>query len=145
MSTPISALRAGLADEHAALYLLGVLASRTSSGALADALAHALADALAEAYVAHRTVRDALLERLAALGDTEPPGAAPAYDLPDGLETETGVRAAALQVEQRASAGYGDQVAATSGEDRRRAIAWLSASAVRQLSFGGSPTELPGL
>lgn len=137
MSTPISALRAGLVAEHAAVYLLGVLASRTAPGALADALA--------ASYTAHRAVRDALIERLSALGDAKPPGAAPAYDLPAGLGSEAGVRAAALAIEQRACSGYGEQVAATVDDDRVAAIGWLSAAAVRQLAFGGSPSELPGL
>jgi len=137
MSTTIAALRSALVDEHAALYLLGVLASRTAPGALADALA--------SSYAAHRAVRDALLERLSALGDTKPPGAAPAYDLPDGLGTEAGVRAAALAIEQRACSGYGEQVAATTGDDRVAAIGRLAAAAVRQLAFGGTATELPGL
>ncbi len=137
MSTPISTLRTGLVAEHAAVYLLGVLVSRTAPGALADALA--------DSYTAHRAVRDVLIERLSALGDATPPGAAPAYDLPAGLGTDSGVRAAALAIEQRACSGYGDQVAATTGADRVAAIGWLGAAAVRQLSFGGSPAELPGL
>ena len=136
----IAALRTGLGDEHAAVYLLGVLAGRTEAGAL-DA-------ALAASFAFHRDARDALLARLAELGDTTPPGAAAAYDLPGGaaaLATAAVVRAAALGIEQRATAAYGAQVAATTGEDRVRAIGWLSATAVRQLSFGGSPAELPGL
>jgi len=137
MSGPIKVLRTGLEAEHAAVYVLGVLASRTSAGSLASALE--------ESFAFHRDARDALLARLAELGDTAPPGAAPAYELPGGIGTEAGVRAAALGIEQRATAGYGDQVAASTGPDRIRAIGWLSATAVRQLSFGGSPIELPGL
>ena len=89
--------------------------------------------------------RDPKAERLATLGDTAPPGAAAAYDLPGGLDTAAGVSAAALAVEQTSATGYGDLVAATTGADRSRAIAWLSATAVRQLRFGGTPTDLPGI
>jgi hypothetical protein len=124
-------------DEHAAVYLLGVLSSRVASGPVADALA--------SSFIAHRDVRDELLEQLAAAGDTKPPGSAPAYDLPDGLGTEAGVRAAALVLEQRSTNRYGALVAATAGDDRTRAIGWLSAAAVRQLRFGGSPSDRPGL
>lgn len=137
MSPLVNALRTAVADEHAALYLLGVLSTRVSPGPVADALAGS--------YDAHREVRDDLLERLAAAGDTNAPGPAPAYDLPDGIDTETGVRAAALVLEQRSTIGYGTLVAATTGDDRTRAIGWLSAAAVRQLRFGGSPGDLPGL
>ena len=137
MSRLITVLRAGLTDEHATVYLFSVLGSRVSPGSLANTLG--------ASFQAHRDARDALIERLAALGDSAPPGAAPAYDLPDGLGTDPGVRAAALAVEQRAMAGYGQQVAATRGADRTRAIGWLGATAVRQLAYGGSPSELPGL
>jgi hypothetical protein len=137
MSALITALRAALSAEHAAIYVLGVLASRTSPGPLADALA--------DSFAFHRDARDTLLARLAELGDDTPPAAAAAYDLPDGLGTEAGVRAAALALEQRATAAYGDQVAATSSADRTRAIGWLSATAVRQLRFGGAPSTYPGL
>ena len=135
--TAIGTLRAALRAEHAAVYLLAVLASRAQSAALGAALT--------DAYGAHRAARDQLLARLDALGDSMPPGAAPAYDLPPGLGSDAGLRAAALVIEQRAAAGYADQVAATVGEDRARAIGWLDAAAVRQLRFGGAPAELPGL
>jgi hypothetical protein len=137
VSASTTALRAALADEHAAVYLLGVLSSRVPSGPVASALA--------VSYTAHRDVRDALLEQLAAAGDATVPGPAPAYALPSGLGTEAGVRAAALVVEQRCTITYGALVAATTGADRTRAIGWLTAAAVRQLRFGGSPSDLPGL
>jgi hypothetical protein len=132
-----AALRSALADEHAAVYLFAALSSRTSPGALADRL-HA-------AYDFHRAARDLLADRLAALGDSAPPGAAPAYELPEGLDSEAGVRAAALRAERAASAGYADLVAATTGPDRTRAIDWLSATAVRAVGFGGAPQDLPGI
>ena len=132
-----ASLRTALAAEHAAVYLLAVLSTRTSPGALADSLR--------EAYDFHRAARDLLAERLAALGDTAPPGAAPAYDLPGGLDTAAGVSAAALALERTSAAGYGDLVAVTTGADRSRSIEWLSATAVRQLRFGGTPTDLPGI
>lgn len=136
-STLRSALRSALASEHAAIYLLAAFSSRTSPGALADALR--------ESYDFHRAARDILTERLAALGDAAPPGAAPAYELPQGLGTAAGVRAAALAVEQTSTARYGDLVAATAGSDRARSIRWMAATAVRQLRFGGTPADLPGL
>jgi hypothetical protein len=133
----LRALRTALAAEHAAVYLFAAFHARTAPGALADALL--------ASYDFHRTARDLLIERLSALGDAEPAGAAPAYDLPGGLGSAAGVSAAALTVERTAAAGYADLVAATSGDDRALAVGWLSATAVRQLRFGGAPTTLPGL
>lgn len=132
-----AALRSALAGEHAAVYLFALFDSRTAPGELADALR--------EAYDFHRAARDLLAERLAALGDTAPPGAAPAYELPQGLGSAAGVSAAALRVERTAVATYGALVAATTGADRVRSIGWLSATAVRELRFGGEPSTLPGL
>jgi len=131
-----SQLRTALASEHAAVYLFAAFISRTSPGSLADALR--------ASYDFHRAARDALAERLAALGDTAPPGAAPAYDLP-ALGTSAAISAAALAVERKATVGYGDLVAGTTGTDRTQAIAWLSATAVRELPFGGAPSTLPGI
>jgi hypothetical protein len=133
----VDALRTALAAEHASLYLLAAFSARTSAGALADALR--------EAYDFHRAARDTLSARLADLGDPTPVGAAPAYDLPRGIDTAAGVSAAALAVEQSATIRYGDLVAATSGADRTRSIEWLGATAVRQLGFGGAPADLPGI
>lgn len=131
-----TALRTALASEHAAVYLLAAFLSRTAPGVLADALR--------DSYDFHRAARDLLAERLAALGDTAPPGAAPAYDLP-ALGTSAAVSKAALALEQKATAGYGALVAGTTGADRTQAIGWLSATAVRQLHFGGTPSDLPGI
>lgn len=136
-ATLIAALRTALSGEHAAVYLFAALSTRTTPSALADSLR--------EAYDFHRAARDVLAERLAALGDSAPPGAAPAYDLPDGLGSATGVSAAALAAEQTSAAGYGDLVAVTTGSDRARTVGWLSATAVRELHFGGTPSDLPGI
>jgi hypothetical protein len=136
-ASPRPALRAALVSEHGAVYLFAALRSRTAPGSLADAL-HA-------AYDFHRAARDLLADRLAELGDPAPPGAAPAYTLPGGLDTPAGVTAAALVAEQTAAAGYGDLVARTTGADRGRAAAWLAATAVRELGFGGRPATLPGI
>ncbi|WP_017933977.1 DUF4439 domain-containing protein [Nocardioides sp. Iso805N] len=133
----IAVLRTALSGEHAAVYLFAALSTRTTPGALAGSLRGA--------YDFHRAARDILAERLAALGDSAPPGAAPAYDLPDGLGSAAGVSAAALAAEQSSAGGYGDLVAATTGSDRSRSIAWLSATAVRELHFGGTPSDLPGI
>jgi|GEM_PF-2657178 len=133
----VATLRAALASEHAAVYLFAALRTRASQ--------RPLADALGVSYDFHRAARDLLAERLAALGDDAPPGAAPAYRLPADLGSDAAVTAAALAAEQAAVTAYGDLVAETTGADRARAVAWMSASAVRELSFGGTPSTLPGL
>lgn len=136
-ASEIDALRTALAAEHASVYLLAAFSARTSAGALADSLR--------EAYDFHRSARDVLSARLAELGDPTPVGAAPAYDLPRGIDTAAGVSAAALAVEQTATVRYGDLVAATTGADRTRSVEWLGAAAVRQLRFGGTAADLPGI
>lgn len=133
----VATLRTALASEHAAVYLFAALHTRSPHGPLGDALR--------ASYDFHRAARDLLAERLAALGDDAPPGAAPAYRLPADLTSDAAVAAAALAAEQAAVGAYGDLVATTTGSDRARAVAWMSATAVRLLSFGGTPSTLPGL
>ena len=134
----IDALQAALAAEHAAVYVYGVLGGRTSASQEPT-----LADSLRSAYDAHETARDTLAARVAAAG-ADPVGAAAAYAIPSGIDSASGVRRAALAVEQRCAATYLTQVAETTGDDRRLMVSALGDAAVRELSFGGSPQALPG-
>jgi len=133
--SPTDALQATLAGEHAAVYVLGVLGARSRTPGLTDRLR--------SAYDAHVTQRDALTERIRALGAT-PVGPAAAYAVPARLTREVDLRAAALQVERRCAALYLEQLPATTGEDRRMLATSLAASAVRELTLGGKPEDLPG-
>jgi hypothetical protein len=138
MTAETDALQTTLAAEHAAVYVYGLLGSRTSQTAEAP-----LYDALRAAYEAHRERRDALIGEIAALGAT-PVAAAPAYTPPPGLDTTDGRYAAALTLEQGCAATYAALVGETSGARRLEAIGLLDDAAARELSFRGTPEIFPG-
>ena len=81
MTTEVDALQTTLDAEHAAVYVYGLLGSRTSQGTELE-----LYTALRAAYEAHRQRRDTLIGEVAATGATPNP-AAPAYTPPPGLDT----------------------------------------------------------
>jgi hypothetical protein len=136
-SSDIEALQEVLAGEHAAIWVLGVIGGQVSQKAH-----ETLHDDLSSAYRAHRSRRDQLVARITALGAT-PVAADASYSLGE-VDTTALALAAALQVEQRASAVYADAVARTSGADRGWAVNALVDAAVRQLRFRGSPETFPG-
>ena len=136
--SPVTALQRALAAEHAALHVYGTLGARTSASATPTLFAEVEAG-----YTAHRARRD----QLAALlrdRDVEPIAAQAAYELPEPLDTPGQVRAAALAVERGCSTTYAWLVGQTSGADRRWAVASLTQTAVRELTFRGSPEIFPG-
>ena len=65
MTTEVDALQTTLAAEHAAVYVYGLLGSRTSQATELE-----LYTALRAAYEAHRQRRDTLIGEIAALGAT---------------------------------------------------------------------------
>jgi Domain of unknown function (DUF4439) len=138
VTTELDALQATLAAEHAAVYVLGLIGSRTSESAEAE-----LYVALRAAYEAHRDSRDTLIGEIAALGETPSPAAA-AYTAPAGLDTTDGRYQAALALEQACASTYGALVGATSGTRRAEAIGLLNDVAARELSFRGIPEIFPG-
>jgi Domain of unknown function (DUF4439) len=138
VTTELDALQATLAAEHAAVYVLGLIGSRTSQSAEAD-----LYTALRAAYEAHRRSRDSLIGEVAGLGGTPGPAAA-AYTPPAGLDTPDGRYQAALALEQGCASTYAALVGATSGERRLEAIGLLNDVAARELSFRGTPEIFPG-
>jgi hypothetical protein len=137
--TALDALQTTLAGEHAALYVYGALGGRTSAST-----APALYAALREGYDVHRAQRDRLSRTIRDLG-AEPVAAAPAYDLPEPLDSEIDVQRAAQDLEQRCAATYAAQVAQTVGDERRWAIGALTGAAVRRLALGGDAEAFPGL
>ena len=138
MTAELDALQTTLAAEHAAVYVFGLIGSRTSETA-----EPALYTALRAAYDAHRDSRDALIGEIAALGATPSPAAA-AYTPPSGLDTPDGRYAAALALEQACADTYGALVGSTSGARRAEAIGLLDDAAARELSFRGTPEIFPG-
>ncbi|WP_110205032.1 ferritin-like domain-containing protein [Nocardioides daejeonensis] len=137
MST-VDDLNTVLAGEHAAVYLFATLGGRTSASAEPT-----LAAGLRSAHSIHRARRDQLVRMVLDL-DGSPEAVAVGYELPNASRTPTQIRRGALQVESRCTALYSDLVARTQGADRSWAMRALVDSAVRQLGFGGLPSDLPG-
>jgi hypothetical protein len=137
--TPVEAMQEALAGEHAAVYVYGVLGGRVS-----DSRSPVLAQQLASAYAAHRGRRDQLTTLVRRAGG-DPVAADLSYRVPNPATTEAQLRAAARTVEQRCAAVYADMVGSTSRADRAYAVAALSDTAVRGLTFGARPTPYPGV
>jgi hypothetical protein len=138
VTTEVDALQTTLAAEHAAVYVLTLIGSRTSESAEPELYA-----ALRAAYEAHRDSRDRLIGEIARLGATPIP-AAPAYTPPPGLDTTEGRYGAALTVERACASTYAALVGVTSGDRRLEAIGLLNDVAARELSFRGTPEIFPG-
>ena len=136
--TPVEALQAALAAEHAAVYLTGVLGAQTSTSEQP-----ALAGSLLDVYRAHRRRRDQLVALLVAR-DVVPVAAQAAYELPGALRTPADVNDAALQLERRIAVTYGQLIENTTGAERRWALVALENTAVVQLEFRGTPEMFPG-
>ena len=137
--TPLEALQQTLAGEHAAVYVYRALAGRVSASSQP-----ALATGLATAYAIHRGRRDQLIAMVrAAKGD--PVAADLSYELPNPSRTPAQLTAGALLTEERCADVYAAMVGSTSRADRQWSIDALLDAAVRQLTFGGTPEEFPGV
>lgn len=137
IATETEQLQATLAAEHAAVYVFSLLGARTSQSGEA-----ALYTALRSAYETHRDRRDLLIGVLAAAGES-PVGAAPAYEAPLGMDSESGRYAAALALESGCAAQYATLVGSSTAT-RAEAIGFLCDAAVRELSLWGTPEMFPG-
>ncbi len=137
--TPAEALQKALEAEHAAVFLYGVLGSRTSGSRTPTLLAE-----LTRAFEDHRDQRDALSVMISAAGQ-DPVASLVDYRVPGPIDTPTQVTGVARTLEQRLTRSYGELVANTSGRDRAWAVAALDRSALRGLTFGERPSDFPGL
>ena len=95
------------------------------------------------AYREHRRSRDQLTALIRARG-ADPVAAEVAYALPESMGTTAELNDAALQVERRIAATFGQLVENTTGAERRWALVALDRAAVRQLEFRGTPEMFPG-
>ncbi|RNL65099.1 DUF4439 domain-containing protein [Nocardioides marmoriginsengisoli] len=136
--TPLEALQATLAAEHAAVYLTGVLGAQAS-----QSRQPVLYAALTSAYRAHRRNRDHLTVAITTAGGV-PVAAAVAYELPPAMSNASELNDAALQLERRIAETYGQLVENTAGAERRWALVALTESATRYLEFRGTPEMFPG-
>jgi len=136
--TPLEALQAALAGEHAAVYSYGAIGARTSASAEPE-----LYDAMLTAFRAHRRRRDQLTVMISGLG-AEPVAAEVGYEVPEPLDTPAELNNAALQVERRIARTFGQLIESTAGAERRWALVALDDAAVRQMEFRGTPEMFPG-
>jgi hypothetical protein len=136
--TTLDALQTTLAAEHAAVHVYGVLGAQASRSATP-----ALHAAVTEAYDAHRGRRDELTRFVLDEGGT-PVASEPTYELPEPLGTAERVTTAARDLELACAETYAWLVANTVGPRRRWAVQALTSTAVRVLTFRGSPEIFPG-
>ena len=137
--TPLEAMQATLAGEHAATYVLSVLGAQTSQSSQPD-----LYKTIKACYRSHRSQRDRLGSMISTAGG-EPVAADASYALPNDAATPAHVRQAAQQVEARCSDLYGQLVENSTGATRAWAITALAAGARREVGFGLRPTDFPGM
>ncbi|MFE9095570.1 ferritin-like domain-containing protein [Streptomyces sp. NPDC007264] len=131
----LTALRAALRAEHAAVYGYGVVGGRIEPSRRGDARA---------AYDAHRARRDELTRAVRDLGGT-PDAAAAAYALPFPVPDSAAAVRLAGELEERLAGVYSDLVRASTGERRRSAASALREAAVRSVRWSGESVAFPGL
>lgn len=134
----LASMQALLAAEHAAFYLYGVYAARTSQRD-----SPALYGTLTAAFDRHRRRRDSLVALIRSVG-AEPVGSAAAYRVEDPLLSPGAITAAARRVEQRIAETIGQMIENTSGAQRRWALIALEQVAVEQVGLGDEPSLFPG-
>lgn len=137
--TTVDPLQTALAAEHAALYVYGVLGAQTSRSGAPELYAH-----VSDAYVAHRGRRDELTRFVLDEGAT-PVASEPTYAIPEPLGSADLVTRAARDLERSCAETYAWLVAHTVGPRRRWALQALTNTAVRVLTFQGSPEIFPGV
>lgn len=136
-SPVVAALQAALAAEHAATWVLQVLAARSAPDtALRGVLEVAVAD--------HLGRRDHLATAVAARG-AAPVGPAAVYDLPTPLVAPADLRAAGAAVETALAPAYAGLVAATASSDRRWALGAWRDVALAAVRLGAAPAVTPGI
>ncbi|MEU8591907.1 ferritin-like domain-containing protein [Streptomyces sp. NPDC048664] len=134
-SAELTALRAALRAEHAAVYGYGVVGGRIQQSLRSQAR---------DAYDAHRARRDDLTRSVRDLGGT-PDAAAPGYALPFPVSDSAAAIELAAELELRVAAAYSDLVRATTGTRRGAAAAALREAAVRAVRWNGGSVAFPGL
>jgi hypothetical protein len=124
------AMKAAVAGEYAAIYGYGVIGSHLSGPAKALAL---------QAEVAHRNLRDAVLD---ALSDPPPPGSE--YAMPTPVTDLATAIAAAVAIEDRCAALWRGAVSAASAEQRKQPLDELVNAALRASAFRRLGGATPG-
>ncbi len=118
--------------------MYGVLGAQTSRSATPVLYAD-----VSEAYAVHRGRRDELTRFVLDEGGT-PVASEPTYEIPESLGSAERVTRTARELERSAAETYAWLVAHTVGPRRRWAGRALTNTAVRVLTFRGSPEIFPG-
>ena len=134
----VGAMQETLANEHAALYLYGVLGAHTSASRSPSLYA-----AVDAAYSAHRERRDRLTAMIEDAGE-DPVASEPGYAIPSRLGTDQQVAAEGLRLERGSAARYLWLVENSTDDLRSMGVSALRNTAVRELSLRGSPEIFPG-
>lgn len=137
--TPVDAMQATLAGEHAAVHVLALVGARVSVSTQPE-----LAQQVRAAYTLHRGRRDQLAAMVRQAGGA-PVAAEVSYDPATPARTPVQLLRAARVVEERCAAVYADMVAGTSGASRQWALDALEDAAVRATGFGAVPETFPGI
>ena len=135
----VEAMQQALADEHAAVYLFGLLGARVSERAQST-----LFGLLSTSFADHRRNRDDLSQMIAAAG-ASPVASAVAYDPPGPVNTPAEIRRIAIKLEKKMTLRYGALIANTTKEQRTWAITALREGAMREIAYGVPPQEWPGV
>ncbi len=139
-TTPgLATMQATLADEHAAVYLFGLMGARVS-----ERQHQTLFGMLSESFETHRRNRDELSAMINELGET-PVSSAVAYETPGPVNTPGQIQRAAARLEQQMTLRYGELIENTTKENRNWAISALQHSALRELAYGLKARDLPGM
>jgi len=134
-NTPIAAMQAALAAEHAAVYGYGVTgAMLTGSGK-----SRAYAD-----WRAHEIARDTLAAMIVKLGAT-PVAASAAYTLPFTVTGASSARRLAVVLEEGVTRAYLGLVAVNDSTLRTFAARAMQAPATRATAWRGSTVAFPGM
>ncbi len=134
----VEAMQRTLADEHAALYLYGVLGAHASASRTP-----VLYTAVDQAYAAHLARRDRLTALLEDAGE-DPVASEPGYRIPAPLRTDQQVAQEGLRLERGSAARYLWLVENSTDDVRALGVSALRNTAVRELGLRGSPEIFPG-
>lgn len=134
-NTPIAAMQAALAAEHAAVYGYGV------TGAMLTGSAKSLAYA---DWRAHQIARDTLAAMIVKLGAT-PVAASAAYTLPFAVTGASSARRLATALEEGVTRAYLGLVAANDPALRTFGARAMQATATRAAAWRGSTVAFPGM
>lgn len=99
---------------------------------------------ISDAYAMHRGRRDELTRWVLDEQGT-PVASEPTYEIPSPLGSAGRVTAAVVEIERSCAETYAWLVANTVGQHRRWAGQALTSTAVRVLTFRGSPEIFPGV